>query len=314
MIDGRNRRIGKKIDGVLVRGFLYRDQLRPVAEVDASGTVTERFVYGTQGNVPAYLVKDGRTYGIVSDLRGSVRLVVDVDTGDVVQRMDYDEFGRVITDTNPGFQPFGFAGGLYDRDTGLVRFGARDYDPEVGRWTAKDPILFAGGDTNLYGYTLNDPVNGVDPLGLWTLGLGFNFSGGAGYGGTGGTNFVADSNGLHRQQIAGGGSYAGANGGFTLSLEASNASSVHQLEGLGFQAGGSGGELIYGEGGVFGGPGGGSPYGGIYGGIGLGGGLTPGAGFGYGTYTWGTETLFEWNSLWDWASPVWDYFSPDDPC
>ena len=166
VIDGRNRRIGKKIDGVLVRGFLYRDQLRPVAEVDASGTVTERFVYGTQGNVPAYLVKDGRTYGIVSDLRGSVRLVVDVDTGDVVQRMDYDEFGRVITDTNPGFQPFGFAGGLYDRDTGLVRFGARDYDPEVGRWTAKDPIGFGGGDSNLYGYTLNDPVNLVDPGGL----------------------------------------------------------------------------------------------------------------------------------------------------
>ena len=34
----------------------------------------------------------------------------------------------------------------------LVRFGARDYDPTIGRWTAKDPIDFAGGDTNLYGY------------------------------------------------------------------------------------------------------------------------------------------------------------------
>ncbi len=80
--------------------------------------------------------------------------------------MDYDEFGNVINDTNPGFQPFGFAGGLYDQDTKLVRFGARDYDPTVGRWTAKDPISFAGGDTNLYGYVLNDPVNIVDPAGL----------------------------------------------------------------------------------------------------------------------------------------------------
>jgi len=62
-------------------------------------------------------------------------------------------------------QPFGFARGLYDRDTKLVRFGARDYDPEVARWTAKDPILFQGGDTNLYGYVLNDPVNFIDPLG-----------------------------------------------------------------------------------------------------------------------------------------------------
>jgi RHS repeat-associated protein len=62
--------------------------------------------------------------------------------------------------------PFGFAGGLHDRDTGLVRFGARDYDPVIGRWTAKDPIDFAGGDANLYGYVGNDPITFVDPLGL----------------------------------------------------------------------------------------------------------------------------------------------------
>ncbi|MBU1388574.1 MAG: RHS repeat-associated core domain-containing protein, partial [Proteobacteria bacterium] len=60
----------------------------------------------------------------------------------------------------------GFAGGLYDADTGLVRFGYRDYDPDTGRWTAKDPIGFSGGDTDLYGYVLNDPVNFVDPEGL----------------------------------------------------------------------------------------------------------------------------------------------------
>jgi hypothetical protein len=47
-----------------------------------------------------------------------------------------------------------------------VRFGARDYDAETGRWTAKDPILFAGGDTNLYGYVLNDPISYIDPRGL----------------------------------------------------------------------------------------------------------------------------------------------------
>jgi RHS repeat-associated protein len=76
-------------------------------------------------------------------------------------------WGKVIQDSNPGFQPFGFAGGLYDRDTQLVRFGARDYDAETGRWTAKDPIGFGGGDTNLYGYVVNDPVNWVDPLGLF---------------------------------------------------------------------------------------------------------------------------------------------------
>jgi len=80
--------------------------------------------------------------------------------------MDYDVWGNVLADTNPGFQPFGFAGGLYDASTGLTRFGARDYDAETGRWTSKDPIRFDGGDSNLYGYVLSDPVNFFDPLGL----------------------------------------------------------------------------------------------------------------------------------------------------
>jgi RHS repeat-associated protein len=95
-----------------------------------------------------------------------VRLVVVAATGEVVQRLDYDSFGNILADTNPGFQPFGFAGGIYDPDTGLTRFGARDYDPAAGRWTAKDPIGFAGGQTNLYAYIDNDPLNAIDPTGL----------------------------------------------------------------------------------------------------------------------------------------------------
>lgn len=83
-----------------------------------------------------------------------------------MQRMDYDVWGRVLTDTNPGFQPFGFAGGIYDQHTQLVRFGVRDYDPETGRWTAKDPIRFQGGQANLYTYVLSDPVNYIDFYGF----------------------------------------------------------------------------------------------------------------------------------------------------
>jgi len=64
----------------------------------------------------------------------------------------------------------GFAGGLYDHDTKLTRFGYRDYDAQTGKWTAKDPIRFNGGDVNLYGYVLGDPVNFVDPLGLFLSG------------------------------------------------------------------------------------------------------------------------------------------------
>jgi RHS repeat-associated protein len=166
VIDGRNRRIGKKVNGTLVQGFLYEGGLRPIVELDGSGRVTARFIYGTRTNVPEYMLKGGRTYRLVTDHLGSPRIVIDTATGHIVQRIAYDPFGHVTLDDNPGFQPFGFAGGVYDPDTRLTRFGARDYDAETGRWTAKDPLRFAGGDTNLYGYVLNDPVNWVDPAGL----------------------------------------------------------------------------------------------------------------------------------------------------
>jgi RHS repeat-associated protein len=166
LIDGHNRRIGKKVNGTLVQGFLYQDGLRPAAELDGQNRIVSRFVYADKTNAPAYLIKGGVTYRILSDSLGSPRLVVNTTDGTVAQRMDYDEWGRVIYDSHPGFQPFGYAGGLYDRDTGLVRFGARDYDPETGRWTTKDPILFGGGDVNLYAYVANNPLNFIDPLGL----------------------------------------------------------------------------------------------------------------------------------------------------
>ncbi len=168
LIDGQNRRVGKRVDGVLTQGFLYQDQLKPVAELDGAGKIVSRFIYATHVNVPDYLVKGGVAYRIIADHLGSPRLVVNAATGAVVQRMDYDAFGNVTQDTNPGFQPFGFAGGLYERDTGLVRFGARDYDPQTGRWTVKDPWLFAGGDPNLYEYVMNNPVSFTDPMG-WAL-------------------------------------------------------------------------------------------------------------------------------------------------
>lgn len=140
--------------------------LSPVAELDASGNVVTRFIYATRSNVPDYMVKGGITYRVLTDHLGSVRLVVNTSTGEVVQRLDYDPWGKVERNTNPGFQPFGFAGGLYDEVTGLTRFGARDYDADAGRWTAKDPIGFEGGSANLYAYVESDPVNSVDPEGL----------------------------------------------------------------------------------------------------------------------------------------------------
>jgi hypothetical protein len=89
-----------------------------VAWLDGAGQVHATFVYGTRVNVPEYMTTSAGTYRILTDHLGSPRLVVDTASGAVVQRMDYDGFGQVLVDTSPGFQPFGFAGGLYDRTRG----------------------------------------------------------------------------------------------------------------------------------------------------------------------------------------------------
>lgn len=176
LTDGQNRRIGKKVNGTLTKGWLYQDGLKPVAELDGNNQVVSRFVYADKGNVPSYMVTGGITYRIISDHLGSPRLVVNIADNTVAQEINYDIWGNVIQDSNPGFQPFGFAGGLYDPDTKLTRFGARDYDAQTGRWTAKDPIQFSGGDTSFYGYVGGNPVNYIDPTGnipidtIWDLG------------------------------------------------------------------------------------------------------------------------------------------------
>ena len=48
VIDGLNRRIGKKVNGALVQGLLYKDSLNPVAELDGAGNVVSRFVYASK--------------------------------------------------------------------------------------------------------------------------------------------------------------------------------------------------------------------------------------------------------------------------
>lgn len=138
------------------------------------------------------LVKGGNTYRILSDQVGSVRLVVNVATGAVAQRIDYDAWGSPTYVTgSPNFQPFGFAGGLYDPNTSLIRFGARDYDPRVGRWTSKDPMGFRAGEANFFAYVMNDPINLVDPFGLTAASAARCFGRGLAAGAAGGAAVAA---------------------------------------------------------------------------------------------------------------------------
>ena len=177
--DPLGRRIAKKVNGVTVEKYLWQGFTRLLALYDGSDNLIMRFEYA-DGRMPVAMKKQGSTYYFTYDQIGSLRMVADV-SGNVVKTIDYDSFGYIINDTNPSFGiPFGFAGGLHDRDTGLVRFGFRDYDPDIGRWTAKDPIFFEGGDTDFYGYCVNDPISSVDLDGLLVVYDGFGFGVGAG--------------------------------------------------------------------------------------------------------------------------------------
>ena len=57
---------------------------------------------------------------------------------------DYSPYGVIESESGRATFPTRFASGLADPGHHLIRFGARDYDPELGRWTAKDPIRFGG--------------------------------------------------------------------------------------------------------------------------------------------------------------------------
>jgi RHS repeat-associated protein len=167
--DPMGRRIAKRVNGTITEKYLWKGAITLLAVYDAADNLLMRFNYA-DGRMPVSMTVNNSTYYLAYDQIGSLKAVTD-SSGNVVKRIDYDSFGNILSDSNPSLAlPFGFAGGLHDRDTNLIRFGARDYDSTLGLWTAKDPIDFDGGDTNLYGYVLNEPINNIDPKGFLTWG------------------------------------------------------------------------------------------------------------------------------------------------
>ncbi|CAA6807854.1 MAG: odd Oz/ten-m homolog 4 [uncultured Campylobacterales bacterium] len=161
-----NQVVSKSVDGVVKYKYVWSDLTTLLGVFDGSDNLLMRFNY-LEDRVPFSMDYLGSTHYLHYDQVGSLRAVSN-SNGLIVKEVAYSPYGEVLSDSNTSFYlPFGFAGGFVDSDTKLVRFGYRDYDPSLGKWTAIDPIRFNGGDTNLYNYVLNDPVNLIDPTGMF---------------------------------------------------------------------------------------------------------------------------------------------------
>ncbi len=159
-----NQRVAKEVNGTITERYLWLNLTTLLATYDGEDNLVQRFEYA-DSRMPMAMTYKNKKYYLHYDQVGTLRAVTN-HKSKIIKEIIYDTYGNILNDSNPTFKvPFGFAGGLYDSDTKLTRFGYRDYDAYTGKWTAKDPIGFAGGDTNLYGYVLGDPINFVDPTG-----------------------------------------------------------------------------------------------------------------------------------------------------
>lgn len=123
-VDGFNRRVKKLVNGEVSEYYIWFDDIRLAAVLDANKQAKLKYIYAPDSRVASFVIKDGIMYKIVHDPGlDSVRYVFNMQTKEVVQEIEYDEHGNIMKNTSPNFQPLGYAGGLYDRDTKLLRFG-----------------------------------------------------------------------------------------------------------------------------------------------------------------------------------------------
>jgi len=154
----------------------------PVAEFDGAGNLLREMVWdpsaaGGVGGLVLLRTPQG-IYRPICDVRGNPLALLD-QSGDIAESYRYDGFGRMRVFDGTGTEltasalgnPFGFACKRYDPSTALCHFGARWYDPALGRFLSPDPLGFVDGP-NRYAYCAGDPVNFVDPWGLTSQGVG----------------------------------------------------------------------------------------------------------------------------------------------
>jgi RHS repeat-associated protein len=109
----------------------------------------------------------GERYFLHGDHLGSTRVVTDA-SGQPVKELDYAPFGQTTTETGSLIVPKKFTGKELDPSTGLYDYGARFYDPVLGRFLSPDPLIPDISNPqalNRYSYVYNNPLKYTDPTG-----------------------------------------------------------------------------------------------------------------------------------------------------
>ena len=161
--DGLGRRI-EKIGNGLTRRYIY-DGEDILLEYDETNTLQARYTHGPGIDEPLAMTRGSNTFFYHQDGLGTVTDLTD-STGQTAKTYSYDAWGQIIQQTGTVESPYTYTGREFDVESGLYYYRARYYDPMSGRFLQVDPLGFRGGDLNLYGYVLDDPVNLVDHFGL----------------------------------------------------------------------------------------------------------------------------------------------------
>ncbi|UVT15737.1 MAG: RHS repeat-associated core domain-containing protein [Nitrospira sp.] len=158
--DSFGRRTGRTVNGV-VTNYVY-DGLNPVQEKNG-GTVTANLLTGL-GIDEFFTRTDGvGSRALLPDSLGSTVALGD-GTGALQTQYTYEPFGLTTQTGSANTNSYKYTGREED-GTGLMYYRARYYHPRLQRLISEDPIVFGGGDINLYGYVWENPLNYVDPSG-----------------------------------------------------------------------------------------------------------------------------------------------------
>jgi len=140
------------------------------ADLTGSGALQTRYVAPDGLNaLGARESATGTVAWYVTDKNGSVVGLLD-NTGVMQDRVKYDGFGNVVSESYIGFgDAHKYTGTRTDPDTGYVYDWHRWYAPQTGDWISEDPKGFSAGDSNLDRYVKNGPTDATDPTGNYLV-------------------------------------------------------------------------------------------------------------------------------------------------